>query len=642
MKKILVLSLCMIIAWSVNCQCTTVNSDGSCEIYSCDYTDAVVSKLVGDTWQQIGSLTNHIFIDPNAQATDGKVVYRFENDNMVFSTIYLSSEVDGDNINLSWQCDNDYTVYQIYQCFDDPDREPVLINSTTNKQISFARPNQCEVKYLVRAVTMNNIYECTSQSNVTTISKNDVQEPEIPHLYPITVNNDSGRIIISWQRSSSSDVMGYVICKRDQNQTRIAIDTIYGADINSYIARAEDLPIDEINQISIFAFDSCWNTSPNTDTYNNIVVTATRADCSEPFAISFNQYTGSEGLINYILYLQTADNRYRFDLGTNTSYSLPILMEYGTQCKICIQAQTTETNLDVYSNEIALPIGGNDTLEYINLDNVSVSEDNMHCQINFSADSTKAIRGFDLYRQMDNNDFELVAQIDYLPQEKYEYIDNLPMSAKDHTYTYYLAAPDGCQTIFTYSNKMSSIQINVLNGNDRIRLSWNNPKPLWEINKWEIYRYNENEFSTKELIATTTAMTYLDNISSFASATDRLYYVVKAIPSQEMGFETYSANNYASNESIFFAPNAFSPKDGLNEKISVFKPECHFVRSGTYNMKIFSRNGTLLFETNDIDEGWDGTYKEKICPVGTYVYKVTFVDNEGMERKKKGTFLLFD
>ena len=47
-----------------------------------------------------------------------------------------------------------------------------------------------------------------------------------------------------------------------------------------------------------------------------------------------------------------------------------------------------------------------------------------------------------------------------------------------------------------------------------------------------------------------------------------------------------------------------------------------------YELKIFSRWGELLFETNNIEESWDGTYytNEKLCPAGVYTYTI-FVEN---------------
>jgi gliding motility-associated-like protein len=76
------------------------------------------------------------------------------------------------------------------------------------------------------------------------------------------------------------------------------------------------------------------------------------------------------------------------------------------------------------------------------------------------------------------------------------------------------------------------------------------------------------------------------------------------------------------NEYVFFAPTAFTPNnDGLND---VFKPIFQGFENSTYELQIFDRWGTKIFETNDTNEVWLGdvrggsTYAEN----GSYSWKV--------------------
>lgn len=68
-----------------------------------------------------------------------------------------------------------------------------------------------------------------------------------------------------------------------------------------------------------------------------------------------------------------------------------------------------------------------------------------------------------------------------------------------------------------------------------------------------------------------------------------------------------------------FIPNAFSP-DG-NNKNEVYKVVgSKYVYK--YKMTIFNRWGEKVFETNNINEGWDGKYKGEVCMEGTYIVKI--------------------
>ncbi|NIT59054.1 MAG: hypothetical protein GWN00_23375, partial [Aliifodinibius sp.] len=50
--------------------------------------------------------------------------------------------------------------------------------------------------------------------------------------------------------------------------------------------------------------------------------------------------------------------------------------------------------------------------------------------------------------------------------------------------------------------------------------------------------------------------------------------------------------------------------------------------------------GQLIFTTNQIGEGWDGTYNGSMQPAGTYVYTAEGIDFTGKKIYKKGTVVL--
>lgn len=73
-------------------------------------------------------------------------------------------------------------------------------------------------------------------------------------------------------------------------------------------------------------------------------------------------------------------------------------------------------------------------------------------------------------------------------------------------------------------------------------------------------------------------------------------------------------------EGVIFIPNTFTPNaNTVNEK---------FTAKGegivSFKMRIYNRWGELLFETTDMNNGWDGYYKGKIVQVDTYVYVVEY------------------
>ena len=78
---------------------------------------------------------------------------------------------------------------------------------------------------------------------------------------------------------------------------------------------------------------------------------------------------------------------------------------------------------------------------------------------------------------------------------------------------------------------------------------------------------------------------------------------------------------------LVYAPNSFSPNgDGLNDE---FKFKGVGVKS--FNLLIYNRWGELMFQTDNINNGWNGTLKGEEIPLGVYVYKVRAESYEGIE-----------
>jgi gliding motility-associated-like protein len=102
------------------------------------------------------------------------------------------------------------------------------------------------------------------------------------------------------------------------------------------------------------------------------------------------------------------------------------------------------------------------------------------------------------------------------------------------------------------------------------------------------------------------------------------YYLVELIVTNNSGcVDTVSNFVYVEEETIFYVPNSFTP-DG-NEVNNVFQPVfSEGYDSDFYSLRIFNRWGEVVFETTEVLEGWDGTYKGYLSPDGTYVWSISF------------------
>ncbi len=91
-------------------------------------------------------------------------------------------------------------------------------------------------------------------------------------------------------------------------------------------------------------------------------------------------------------------------------------------------------------------------------------------------------------------------------------------------------------------------------------------------------------------------------------------------------------------QAVVVFPNAFTPNsDGLNDTF-VYKANL-LVR---VRFQIFNRWGELIFSTNEIGKGWDGTYRGQPAPQGTYLFVLDVEDELENSFSKSGKFTLLN
>jgi PKD repeat protein len=92
-----------------------------------------------------------------------------------------------------------------------------------------------------------------------------------------------------------------------------------------------------------------------------------------------------------------------------------------------------------------------------------------------------------------------------------------------------------------------------------------------------------------------------------------------------------------------FIPNPNGPSGGIyssksDESAQIFHPV--FSDVSEYQLKIFSKMGILIFESNDINIGWDGYFKGQLSNSGVYIWKVRGKYRNGEPFTKMGDVTL--
>jgi gliding motility-associated-like protein len=102
-----------------------------------------------------------------------------------------------------------------------------------------------------------------------------------------------------------------------------------------------------------------------------------------------------------------------------------------------------------------------------------------------------------------------------------------------------------------------------------------------------------------------------------------------------IGYDTITV--MVSNQASFFVPNAFTPNgDGLND---LFRPIAVGYKGITY-FRVFNRWGEAVYNSDNLEAGWNGTYKGISGEMGVYFWEIKFTDRFGKEGTMKGDVTL--
>ena len=212
------------------------------------------------------------------------------------------------------------------------------------------------------------------------------------------------------------------------------------------------------------------------------------------------------------------------------------------------------------------------------------------------------------------------------------YLDET-VSVQDQSYSYRVFGVDSCGDQTPLGQIGKSILLKAEKQRNGALLTWT-PYEEWESGV-EYYEIEVLDEASNQFVAigqvSGGVTTFVDSMTTLPQ-----YQNCYRIIAHEMGGNnSESISNYACIElpPLFFTPNAFTPNgDGFNDEFLI---KGSFI--DRYHLMIFSRWGSKIFETRDIQHGWDGTYQGDQVPEGVYVFRVIATGFDGRKISRTGT-----
>lgn len=225
---------------------------------------------------------------------------------------------------------------------------------------------------------------------------------------------------------------------------------------------------------------------------------------------------------------------------------------------------------------------------------------------------------------------ELLRQAVADPTQSY---DDFAVSVDVQPYQYRAWVLDSCGDRTLAGRIASSIHLQARREQGLVYLNWT-PYEAWEsgVARYILEAFNESTQQFEQVaIIPADSLAFVDRATEWEQG----QYCYHLLAEEAGGNQQVSLSNETCVvvEPLLYYPSAFTPNgDAVNDRFVI--PGV-FVES--FQLDIFNRWGIKIFSTDNIDEGWDGTYNGASVPEGVYTYVVSGIGFSGQLIERAGT-----
>ena len=387
----------------------------------------------------------------------------------------------------------------------------------------------------------------------------------------------------------------------------------------SSVSIANLRPDDNYYCFRLGAFDPCNNTT----NYSNIICSANFDATPQNNQNQLNWITNTTGITNYIVerdgsLLTTTGSTSHIDnlVVCKTDYCYQLIANYANGS----QSISLEKCVTAFSSDI--PSSINNATAIIAQSGVDIT---------WQQDPAFQTNNYRVLRKPEGENFGLIGQT-----ANTQFIDNEYMT--ESGFCYQINYTDVCDNTAPAGVEICPIRLaGNLTAENFSSLTWS-AYSGWAagVDEYRIEKYDEQGGLIQSLTVNGTETNFVDTDIDPFNQVNR--YIIKAVANEAGLGEAVSNEIILIKEPKLFYPTAFTP-DGQgpvdNETFVVFG---QYIAS--FEMRIFNRWGELLFVTTDRDNGWDGTFRGKEQPEGTYVFTADLIDLAGRSFNRTGSVVL--
>ncbi len=500
---------------------------------------------------------------------------------------------------------------------------------------------------------------CQSNSSRGTAYYIDSIPPSVMDLDSVSVG-PGGLGQMGWQPHPDGDVAGYYIVKLNPNNSNSIIDTVWGRN-NTWYQYPASNAANESETFAITAFDSCGNAITFNYSFHSTVFAQSQTDvCMPGLVTSWNAYSGwGAATVNYEVWYRELPAGPWIQFGTTSGLSMTITpIAVDKSYEVMIRAQNASTGETSTSNYVTSAVTAYQASQFLYLQTATVKDSDL-VEVRGFVDQNASISKYVLKRATSAaGPFATVSSV--LPGGEFITFSDDGVSVGKQSYFYTIEAVDVCDNTVMTSNIGRTILLSVKanEASATNTLKWNQYED-WAggVDYYSIYRKVGDNGAWE--LATTINMSgpenmYVDELAPDLSGPGSFCYQIVAAEAAPSFSTVVNIGNVATvksvepdisssnvacvyHEPIVYMPNAFVPTGLYN---NVIKPSLRFVDVEGYTYSIYNKWGEVVFTTNDLSQGWDGTYKGVMAKTDAYVYLISFKSALGEEVTRRGSLTL--
>ncbi|MFM7216379.1 MAG: gliding motility-associated C-terminal domain-containing protein [Bacteroidota bacterium] len=481
---------------------------------------------------------------------------------------------------------------------------------------------------------------CVSVSNLDGDLFRDLQPPPQPVLDSVSVNA-TGTVDVGWPASVSPDAVAYVLLQ-GVGSIWTPIDTNFGR-TNTFSATTVSGSSQPVS-FQIVAVDSCGNPSSQSASHTTMYLQGVFLECEKAVALTWNPYTSWGSPVTYEVLRSALGGLFSLQAVVSDPQYYDTLLTAGVTYCYAIRARHVPTNRTATSSTFCITPDFSPAPNLCSIRSVSVAGPGL-IRVIAAVDPVAAVSGYELLRSnFPTGPFVTVATINGSGSPTITFQNNAPFT-DDRVYYYQVITIDSCGLNALGSQVSKSILLKGNSGMDAINtLHWTDYSD-WPtgVDRYNVYRKINGitEPVPIAVIQPGNSFSISDTVIDDYFSDGTFCYVVEAI--EAIGNPNFFTDSARSNEVCLvqepgvYVPNAFHPGGGINE---VFRPYPVFLSREDYSFAVYNRWGGVVFTTDNIEAGWDGTVDGASCQEAVYVYRIQARKTDGTLFEKVGSVTL--